>query len=591
MLQFTTTMSPNSNKPADLRGTDAYLRALREPGKTDLRARYRHAPLRLADKMGLLLPKKPVQVMEELGIYDASQHGPITPGLRDLILDVCTLRVQDAAVVGPRGGGKSKGVSFIEFFLTFIHDFDALNLGGSELQADQVYSYLTEYIHSDIQWENLVEGETLQSKTTTKMGAWIRVLTASQKSVRSPHAGGWKAKYKRWAGGILVIDEEAEADPAIVNAALPTVNTARPSVNVRSSTFHNNVGSFADLMDNYAEMGYTKYSWDIFDVCERCDCRNECESPEPCFREDHVEQYVNPDTGKMEERLLHKAYCGGKARYAAGWIPMIEIVKMWRRMKRNHSRWEVEAMGSRPTTSGYVIKSRKDYEANITDKSCASLYMPGSPITICVDWGTVAAGVCVWQEQFGGKHVVLAAELLEEAGESEILGVILEFARRYKLELREIAADIGGGGNYLNKKLRDEMGYQVRDVNFQTEKEAAAAAWNIFNEAGLITYPSELTDLHEQIKRWRRKNGLIMKGNDHLCDSSVCYFARFIDELGVSKARIVGRSINTRSEKTEDKVVKSIQKLAQRPRIRVGGPRIRSIGRRGRRNRYGFRGR
>jgi hypothetical protein len=520
----------------------SYLSAIRDPGR-NLRDRYVDDPIALAERFHLKLPQKPLQVMRELGLYDPDVHGPIEPGLRDLVEDVCTGQVTSAAVVGPRGGGKSMGVSFIEFDLVFLHLYDALNLGGSELQADQVYQYLLGYIESDAFWRQQLKGEALQSRTETIDGAWIRVLAASQKSVRSPHAGGRKSN-GRLAGGILVIDEEAEAAADIVEAALPTVNTARPSVVVRSSTFHNAEGSFADLIDNHVEMGFKLYRWDIFDVSERCECVGGCQSPEPCFREDHVEQYVDPEDGQLKDKLVHKAYCGGRAAYADGWIPMVEIEALWKRMKRNHARWEVEAMGSRPASSGHVIKDLNAFAKNITTETGPQLYVPGGPITVCVDWGTTAAGVTVWQEQFGGVHAQLHADLIQEAGQTQILGVILGYVNLYLSDFLEVAADIGGGGNYLNPTLREDHRVPVRDVNFAEEKEAAVAAWNIFNEANKCKYPSEHQEFAHQVRNWKRKNGRIAKGNDHLCDSSICYFSKFIDRLGLSNVRVPPRSFN-----------------------------------------------
>jgi hypothetical protein len=447
----------------------------------------------------------------------------------------------------------SQGVSFIEFYLWMIEDFDALNFGGSEQQATNVYTYLTTYIESDPYWGSLIKGETKQSETETVEKAWIKVLTASSKSVRSPHAGGWKmVRGERVArGGLLVIDEEAEAEPDLVMTVLPTINTALPSVNVRSSTFHNAEGTFAEVVDNHVAMGYKKYDWTVFDVCSGCSCSGgprDCQSPEPCFRDDHYEDYTDPDTGETERRLVHKAYCGGLAKYASGWVPMTEIEASWRRWKRNHAKFEVEMMGSRPGSSGFVIKDRLKWASNRTDRSPESLYLPGSPITICVDWGTVAAGLCVWQEQPGDKHVLLHADLVEEAGTTEIFGRIFGYWNRYIESVSEVAADIGGGGNYNNPSLREEYRLPVRDVNFAEEKEAGAAAWNIYNEAAKLIIPEEHEDFLDQVKNWKRKNGRIQKGNDHLCDATLCYFAKFIDRLGLTNVRVLPRTFHSQSE-------------------------------------------
>jgi hypothetical protein len=536
-------------------GVDALLKAVRNSG-VSLRERFQQDPVGLAEKFHLKLPRKPVFVMMDLGIVTEEQakerfgdeDGNIRPGLRELVEDVCTGKVRSAVAVANRGGGKSQGVSFIETFLVFMLDYDALNLGGSELQADQVYQYILGYIDQAEEFKTLVKGEALQSKTETNNNAWIRVLTASSKSVRSPHAGGRK-KDGRMAGGVLVIDEEAEADPKIVAAALPTINTARPSVNIRCSTFHNLEGSFAEVVDNSEEMGYKMYRWDIFDVCEGCDCPpDRCESNEKCFREDHIEVYTDPDDGQVKERVLHRAYCGGRARYAQGWIPIDEIETLFKRMKRNHSTWEVEAMGSRPSTSGFVIKDRQKFKRNIVESPASELYLPGWPITVCIDWGTLAAGLCVWQEQPNDTHALLHADLIEEAGQTEIFGAILGYRARYMNEFKEVAADIGGGGNYMNKSLREEHFITTRDVAFAEVKESAVAAWNIMNEAGKTIIPAEHEVFIDQVSKWKRRKGRIDKGNDHMCDSTICYFSQFIERLGVSHMRVAPRSFSARGQ-------------------------------------------
>lgn len=559
-------------------GPEAFLRVLRDPGR-NLKERYKDDPLSLAERLGLKLPKKPVIVMLELGVITEEEakerFGNVAPGLRELVEDVCTLQTRSAVAVANRGGGKSFGVSFIEFFLWMILDFDALNLGGSELQADQVYQYLLGFLESDAFWLKLVKGDPMRERTYTLEDSWVRVLTASQKSVRSPHAGGLRKGKVR--GGVLVIDEEAEASKDIVEAALPTINTARPSVNVRCSTFHNLEGSFQEVVDHHEEMGYTLYRWDIFDVAERCECVGECQSPEPCFREDHVEHYLDPETEEMKSRVIHRAYCGGRAMYADGWVTMEEIETLFRRMRRNHERWEVEAMGSRPSSAGFVINDLLKFSENKTSKKGTQLYLPGGPVSICVDWGAVEGGIEVWQTQVTGKHALLAADPMKNNNRTIMLGKILEYAHVYANDLVEVAADIGGGGNYMNESLRTEHRLPVRDVNFQEEKEAAVAAWNVFNDSGDIMIPEEFEEFHHQVVNWKRSNGRIQKGNDHLCDTAVCYFSKFIDQLGLQRIRIAPRSFSSNAglqEGGKQVMVRTLSKSGRRPRI----PMVRSFG-------------
>ena len=572
-------MPPGTRAPAAPQGAGAFLQVLRDPGR-NLKEKYRGKPVELATRFGIKLPKKPVLTMIELGVLTEEEaiekFGSIQPGLREMVEDVCLLDEKNVVAVANRGGGKSYGVSFIEFYLWMILDFDALNLGGSELQADQVYQYLLGYIESDPFWLTLLRTDPQRERTYKENDAWVRVLTASQKSVRSPHAGGFRKGLLR--GGVLVIDEEAEAEKDIVEAALPTINTARPSVSVRCSTFHNLEGSFQEVVDNHEEMGYKLYRWDIFDVAERCDCVGSCQSEEVCFREDHWEDYVDPDSGEATRRLIHKAYCGGRAMYADGWILMDEIVTLWKRMRRNHSRWEVEAMGSRPSSAGFVIKDLMKHSSNITSESAATLYLPGNPVTITVDWGTGNAAVQVWQQQMGGKHVLLQADLVKDNNETQIIGTILGYAAQYRNDLYEIAADIGGGGNYLNKKLREEHRLPVRDVNFAEEKEAAVAAWNIMNENGDLILPAEHEEFHHQVRNWKRKSGRIAKGNDHLCDAAICYFAKFITQLGLATIRVPPRTFSTNGELRDSGSQVSIRPSSTGRGVRPRVPIVRTFG-------------
>lgn len=469
----------------------------------------------------------------------------------------------------------SKVAAFIEFFFVFILGFDALNLGGSELQAEAVYNYILGYIEQDEEWKRLIKGDPQKEKTFTTDGNWIRVLTASSKSVRSPHAGG-RGRDGKPKGGILVIDEEAEAEAEIVGAALSTINTARPSVSLRVSTFHNATGSFADLVDNHVEMGYCLFGWNIFDVADRCGCTgSECQSPEPCFREDHFVEVTDPDTGKLEKRLLHKSYCGGRARYADGWIPVVEIEKLWKRMKRNHAQFEVEAMGSRPSTSGHVIKDLQAYNNNIIKAKGAELYIPGFPIVICIDWGVIACGIEVWQAQ--DKHTLIHAEQLLESSQTETFNKILNLWNLYFADAQEVAADIGGGGNYLNPKLREEAGIPVRDVRFNEEKEAAVAVWNMINEAHQVQYPEEFVEFHQQVRNWKRRStdGRISKGKDHLCDAGVCYFSGMIDVMGMSHIRILPKTFHAGPTAPAPQQSGGMVAQPTRPLIRSIGPRRR----------------
>ncbi|GAH50435.1 unnamed protein product, partial [marine sediment metagenome] len=76
-----------------------------------------------------------------------------------------------------------------------------------------------------------------------RWGNWIKASPASTKAIRGLHARG--------RGMLLIMDEEAEMEEAIVRSALKIVKDAKPAIIIRLSTFHKVMGTFADLVDNH----------------------------------------------------------------------------------------------------------------------------------------------------------------------------------------------------------------------------------------------------------------------------------------------------------------------------------------------------
>lgn len=505
-----------------------------------------------------MLPVKPEVRMRKLGLLPRKHK--VTPGIRTLVKDICTLKILRAAVQGPRGGGKSQGCSYCEFYLNAVKDFECLNMGGSEQQAFAVYRYLTRYIKSHPFWMShykLIQ----QSRTESKNDAWIAVLTASSRSIRSPHAGGKRPDLSagmsteqiqnmdpmeleeylesheipmRDVGGCLVFDEEVEAEPEIVKGVIPTVNTARPSVIMRLSTFHRTDGTYGELIDNHEKMGYKLYKWDIFDVAEQCthDC-NDCPGG-PDFSQDVFHTVLNEATGKEEVQLKHPAYCGvkkvdgtweGKAHYSDGWVPMEEIFQAWRESNFDTDWFEVEYMGWKPSQSGKVFK-----DAYMLEKSWQPThYMSGHPCTITVDWGLKSeCCVQVWQEQAGGVKACLECNTYTQARDTFIYEVIKAFGIQYNT--RDVRGD--SSHPFCNANLANDPRYRMNvvEVFFQTEKEAAAGAWNNYVERNLCRMDPRFKQMHDRLKNWSRgPDGKIKKGDDHEGDAGLCFFSKFAE--------------------------------------------------------------
>lgn len=532
--------------------------------------------------------------------------------IRRLINKIWRREVLDAIVAGPRGGGKSFTDAQIEFLLWGFAEFDAVNVGGSEGQARGVYTYLQGFMEQ--YRENLreltdlgghapslnllketmshtigkvdplnIHRPTLYGPDGEELGddafagpplakdnkKFIAVLAASQKQVRGPHAGS------EVRGGVLVIDEEAEAEADIVNAAMYMVNTANPRVVLRTSTYHSAVGTFADDFEAAAEKGYYRVRYSIFEICKTCPyakttkeqweaienetgrapgddddpfiktlpvMQPDCSAcPRPAYFRDATEG-IDPVTGAA--KVMRPAYCAGRAAFAEnGWIDWETsngVLKQFDQ-RPNDEDFEVELCGLRPSSKGYVIRDRDALEdCFVDDNLCEFLptytatggYNRGAGETIAtIDWGL--AGMCAvtalqnrldLNEPYGCRVMVDHVDL-GRVGITQIVEHLKAWRELYGLV--EVWSD--SSHPYENLELT-QNGFYVRTVTFAKEKELGAGSLNLHCERRAFRAPRGLAEIVlKQLRGWRRnESGQIVKGNDHYCDSLLCGMLKYL---------------------------------------------------------------
>lgn len=498
----------------------------------------------------------------------------------------------------------------IEFILWVFRDFDVVNMGGSEMQAANVYDYLrgfmAQFDRGVREWNMTGKApsvtllkETMQRTvrkvdplnlhTPTLIGedgetyeftgvplakdsqAFVAVLAASAKQVRGPHAGSERR------GGLLVVDEEGEVEGSLYNAAKYTVNTARPSIILRTSTYHNAVGTFAEDFENPEIKGFERHRFSLFDVAKVCpyavttpddwarlergearapgdedksvidlpvlqpDCKN---CPEPQYFRDV--RFVR-DARTNELRPLSQAWCGGAAAYAEnGWIDWPEILQLFRE-RPNDEDFEVELLGLRPTSLGYVITDRDSIgRAIYPDAECQHLppvrrdsrgravgrNEGAGECIITIDWGL--SGTCAvmcMQNRYDlnppyGVRVLIDIADLGHMGDTLVYDHCDDLRRRF--EVNEVWAD--SSHPYQNKNLA-ERGYDVHIVYFAKYKEHGVGSINMHLAHDAFRFPEDAgRTLVKQLRGWRRdKNGQIVKKDDHFPDSLLCGALRYLD--------------------------------------------------------------
>jgi hypothetical protein len=280
------------------------------------------------------------------------------------------------------------------------------------------------------------------------------------------------------------------------------------------------------LAEDPGGQGYKLYSWDIFDVAERC--RKACKRCVPEFAE---------------------KYCRGKAkRHRAGWVPIANIVEQWTGRLSDED-FEVELMGWRPSSEGLVL------DPVLVDAalSGAPRYLPGQPTAILIDWGLKGwACVLVAQEQEDRAIAVVDAEYFHMMPDTAIYAHCEELSEAYGT--REIYADASHPYQNYNLALK---GFQATEVRFAEVKDLGAGWIKGLTERGLLRLPGEAEGnlrqrekkeypqigadyadkkqqkyrfpgpdfkrLHGELKGWRRgKNGQIVKKDDHGPDALLC---------------------------------------------------------------------
>ena len=156
-------------------------------------------------------------------------------------------------------GGKSVLLALLGFLEATVLGASVSVLGGSAEQSQRVLDYMSgesEYL-PDKFWAwpgaplQLVKGSIQKRKLALTNLGGIRVLAASQKSVRGPHPVR------------LRLDEVDEMDIEIFDAALGQPMPARglQDQTVASSTHHNSAGTMAEIKRRAADRGWPIYTW------------------------------------------------------------------------------------------------------------------------------------------------------------------------------------------------------------------------------------------------------------------------------------------------------------------------------------------
>ena len=399
----------------------------------------------------------------------------------------------------PRGGGKSKLLGALAFALWYFRGLDVVDMGGSQKQAEIVYQYFEGHCYMDPQLVKQFPADPTQYKTESDLGNKMKCLPASPKQIRGPHPD------------VLLADEVCETKDELILDALPMVDTSPNPIIAMTSTFHKAFGIFQEYWDNANEYGYTRISWDIFDVTRSFD---------PSIWDDPELQREIPDLDKLKE------LAAGRTGEAEGWVNIQSIIQAWRE-KTSVDYFMVEYMGSRPATSG-LVNNPEDVDncVFLADSDSCYNYQDGAEVVAGLDWGW--SGMTSWvplMSYIDGIRVQLENRNYTKAYLSHIIDDIIWDVRAYGIS--HIYAD--AAGKFENQELRRRLGEEninclVIEMDFGKYKNEMLGNYRAHFERQLLRIPNTHKTAIWQHKRYHfnAQTEKPVKEHDHVPDATMC---------------------------------------------------------------------
>jgi len=402
-------------------------------------------------------------------------------------------------ITGPRGGGKSVLMGALGFCFWFLKKRSIVDMGGSLAQAKIVYGYFSGIVFSTEPALRFCKKDPLMEHTESEEGNYFKALPASPKAVRGPHPD------------ILLGDEVCEAKDEIIADALPMVTSSENPLTILTSTFHKIFGAFQEIWDKAPELGYTRFSWDIFDVTKSFD--------KAIWKDPELNRRI-PDLHKLEE------LANGRTGDPEGWVRIENLIDAWQG-KRTIDWFLVEFMGTRPSASG-LVNDPIDVEAAMFDSKAETRYnyVIGAQVVGGLDWGfsSMTSWVTLMNHADAVK-VQLSEENYTQVSSEIIIEDVCDDVKKFGINI--LYAD--SAGKFENDALQRELlkrrlRCKVIEVNFRKEKEGMLGNYRAHFQRRKMKIPIIFQETKWQHKRYRYIKGTDkpVKKDDHIPDATMC---------------------------------------------------------------------
>lgn len=248
----------------------------------------------------------------------------------DFVADAFFERVQDCIVIGPRNGGKTINFSALEFLESAYKDgCGTCHLGAVLSQAKRAYKYIYKWGKKYSRELSLLR-ITLE-RTEFASGSEIEIVPGTINGVNSPHPH--KANIDEFELLPWDIYQEALSMPkgsAGIGAATRLATTRKyPNGNAQRT------------IDEADQRGRKIYTWCIFEVMTRCDCKERrgcCDSK--------YGQKISYDRSGQPHSWAD--ICQGKAQQCAGYYSFADVLKRF--MQLSFEKFASQWLCHRPET-------------------------------------------------------------------------------------------------------------------------------------------------------------------------------------------------------------------------------------------------
>ena len=330
---------------------------------------------------------------------------------------------------GPRGGGKSHLRAFATHYNSLVYPkLGTRVLGGSLAQSEQIYNSLRTY--DSLSHEMNAFDRFTKTQATYCNGSEVKILAASQTSVRGPHVQE------------LCLDEVDEIDPDLRESSLGmcmALNGVSGSV-CMTSTEHRIAGPMAELIKKGKEGAFPVFTFCAFEVLERCPPIRSGKNLEHC-PECPLVQWCHSDMAMS---------CGiPKAKRANGHYAIDSLIQKVRFLSPRV--FESDYLCLQPRAAGVWFTRYDDLKHVAVAAECD----PYLPVHIAIDCGVMTGAVFFQVRRTGGRASInvfgdyLSSDRTAELDAVEIKGLYERLTGK-EFDRRDVRVSVDSSGGAKN---------------------------------------------------------------------------------------------------------------------------------------------